>query len=372
MSMKERMPKDQLMRFVGAVACIALTGPVALGDNPNEPSAGRAPVSNGAFGAASVRTVLDGVWAGRQDLHSGVCRAVWELSMPTYHEQQRYSIWFDYDQELKRIDRASLDGNVFVHRVDRPTEKILYVNDTLLATRKAPDPGDRSGGVRNGGPFDARSVGLLTLQEALVGKMMRGGFRTDHSTGPPTTARDGKLLRIDWDHGNMVAHEGGSHFERYRRLFWIDPEKSFAPVRLESWRAIGDTSEAPLKLGSTTVTEWARVRDVWVPRHCHLESKQPAERAADLTFEWLSVNEPVDESTFTVSGLGLPDGTAVQDCRLGTPIVEYVVGRQRATVIHAPASPFWRWFAVVASVATLGAYGAFLIYRSFRSPRRIP
>lgn len=85
---------------------------------------------------------------------------------------------------------------------------------------------------------------------------------------------------------------GGAFDPRFH--VWIDPDRGFT-----IWRC--STGE---DFDTTTETEWSEVNGWWVPIRIRTRSVPGVVmRHGDLTIEWASVNEDLDEQIFSVSSL---------------------------------------------------------------------
>jgi len=168
--------------------------------------------------------------------------------------------------------------------------------------------------------FDIRALGLCYLSDFEKGTSLAKILDLYRAQTPDEVSGEGKgIFRVRW----RLARD-------HRRTLWIDENCGFSTTRFE---VVDGVRNDPLKEWDDPAivsdTTWVKISDVWVVRTFSISQRLQSGRVTryDLAFEWESVNEPVNESHFTVNGMSLPTGTYVLDSRLGKPIITAVVGR---------------------------------------------
>jgi hypothetical protein len=222
--------------------------------------------------------------------------------------------------------------------------------------------------LRPARPFHMNSIGLATSGDLLafpeLQKLVDVFMGQDLQSSEKST--DGQQLLV-WRFAD------GS----LQRRLWLDPSKDYAPTRMEIRTAGGGPESASAKPIVTIVTEWDRVKDVWVPvRSAHVEDRQGKEfKSYEIEIAWSRVNEDVSEETFTASGFGLARFARVVDTRLGVPVVLEKIGPNYAERVENGAaaakaeklndSPSRLWILWL-NLAVLFALVAFFIMRQRR------
>ena len=109
--------------------------------------------------------------------------------------------------------------------------------------------------------------------------------------------------RLRW--GPIGAKEGGELFESY--TIWFDSKRSCVPVRMEV--AVNVPNAKP---SIVTETIWTEIGEIWLPSSFHAVSYViPNREELHLSFEWKSVNKPIDAEVFSWKGFEVPPGTRV-------------------------------------------------------------
>jgi len=197
----------------------------------------------------------------------------------------------------------------------------------------------------------------------------------------------GELL-TKWDI-EQVADEGDARYrcvwihldnrvkEETRRIVWFDEGQGFAPVRSELRVARRATAQfaATEFVEQESEATWSQINGVWVPRTFSIRPfRRPTEghgfrERLDLTFDWSSVNERVDDQLFELASMGLPPDARITDMRLGTPVV---LGRVAELQTAPPATPHFRmrWLVPIVSMVLLAGSAVFLMLRRALSARK--
>lgn len=164
-----------------------------------------------------------------------------------------------------------------------------------------------------------------------------------------------------------------------KRTIWIDGARDYLPQRVVIWLRANAEADWGEPFGVTTC-EWETRNGAWFPKRLHYGKRvgnaQSTEMGTyeELTFEWLSVNEPIAERVFTARGFDLDMFAAVVDNRLGTRIVVETVGPlvnhlpPAETMLPAPDRRLhWLWLLGVNAALVIAGV---LLYRRHRHRRR--
>jgi hypothetical protein len=262
----------------------------------------------------------------REKLRSGEARAHWKWTTPKYKESADWRLYFDHDKGLSRVDRCVINDGHRSIRVDTPEESIIYVPVSGIITRHPPG----APALKHGYVFDVRTTGLAALISikgnaatwprflAMLERDGRASLRTES---------DGTLC-VTWSKTKVVETPDGKLLERFGHSFWVDSKRSFVPVRATFFSgASPDPSVDGSRISEIVETEWTEQQGIMVPHRCAW--KLPLNnQSAELTFEWVSVNGPVDEKLFAPEGLGAPKGTLVVNDQLGKDFIESTIGEE--------------------------------------------
>jgi hypothetical protein len=100
------------------------------------------------------------------------------------------------------------------------------------------------------------------------------------------------------------------------QTLWIDEHQGFSPVRL-TYNIPGSEPGQPDQFNTECTVHWKHEGGAWVPTSFRIERRTGGRLAefCALSFEWITINTPVQPDLFTSDGLGVPDGTRVIDYR---------------------------------------------------------
>jgi hypothetical protein len=236
-----------------------------------------------------------------------------------------------------------------------------------------------------GGYLDVRCVGLYSFGqlfksldiEAVCQRLLALPLEL-------TCAEEGDgIFRLDWTSKGVKRH-----FEK-RTTRWFDIRQGFAPIRAETRIKALDLGETewrdPYQIHEIT---WTQIADVSVPSSYRvfyqfaLPPEKPSEPSDHkptpryrkftyrYTFDWESVNEPVDGAYFDYERFDLPDGTYIADARGGELRVLQVVGDPVTVrnLSEPPTSSWHRIFFVMLNVLFIFFILALLWWRVHRKP----
>ena len=238
---------------------------------------------------------------------------------------------FDSEQRLWRFDRSeplselappfarppALSGR-WTGKLILTSEMTLYWSSRL---RVAEIAGPRFFSALNDvAPFDARSLGLLY-------------WNRDHSVlefhDVRRTWTEARLEEVEKEseHIYRITVSSGRN-NIIRQTLWLDDSRGFAPTRCE----VAYFSRPPIFVSELI---WVELHGTWVPKKYHNEHYVSSRSDTyDLSFKWTSVNKPLPQSTFTVAGLDLDDGTQVIETRQDMPKTTEIIRRPSTTKPH--------------------------------------
>jgi hypothetical protein len=100
----------------------------------------------------------------------------------------------------------------------------------------------------------------------------------------------------------------------------IDEHQGFFPVRL-SYSVPPEEPGQPEQVNSECQVRWKQEAGAWVPASFRIERRLRGHLTEfyTLSFEWISVNKPIQPELLTPEGLGVPIGTQVVDYRMAVP-----------------------------------------------------
>ena len=313
-------------RFVSTCAVAFLVAGIGFVPAPvllaAEPMATKPPQDRRMTPKGTVNALV----SSREKLHSGEARARWKWTTPKFKESADWRLHFDYDKGLSRVDRHIINDGHRSIRVDTPDESIIYVPVSGVISRHPPG----APALAHGYVFDVRTTGLAALISIKGNAATWPAFLAMlERDGRPTlrTEADGTLC-VTWSKSRAVKTPNGNLLERFGHSFWVDSKRDFAPVRATFFQgASPDPSVDGTKISAIVETEWTETQGTLVPLRCAWQSPL-SEQSAELTFEWVSVNGPVDEKLFTPKGLGAPKGTLIVNTRFGEDVIESTIGEE--------------------------------------------
>jgi hypothetical protein len=268
---------------------------------------------------------------------------------------------FDARSQRVRCDVENLVmGGRTAKVLHTTTEFLQYFRDQQGASMVRLNPGDESM-VLDGMPIDMRAVGLCRYTH-----LARGG---KVETLLDSIDRMELLgVSLEDDIGVMVLGpnvDGGmTHI-----VYWIDTAHGYVPIQYEVqvWSPLHGWS-----VSERYETSWGRVNDTMVPLRgaWSLDSVDgDLECMEEMRFTWKTVNEGVPDELFTRESLELPDGTRVIDTRLGEPIVEEVIGRDRR-LPEVPAPRRISWMTRILIIGSVLALLALALVMGLRRLKR--
>jgi hypothetical protein len=163
-------------------------------------------------------------------------------------------------------------------------------------------------------PFDVRSLGLNLWDDFRAGIPFSKSYETwDKGRRVELFSETNGITRLRLVQG----HRSGIYVPQ---TLWIDEHQGFSPVRLSYSVSLAEMSK-PGQFTFDCHVRWKDEAGVWVPSSFRIE-RRVRERLVDfysLSFEWISVNKPIEPGLFTPEGLGVPVGTQVSDYRGAVP-----------------------------------------------------
>lgn len=284
-----------------------------------------------AISQDDVAFVIQGIRAGREKLYRGQFRAhghFRDRDRQLSNTSSDVFSAFDYRSGNFRFDRRSGTGHggQFAR-----TPEAVSVFATYGDTAAILPPGERAPSWCK--PFDARAVGLAyrhDFEHAASMEEILGHF-TRHP-GKLASESNG-VVELVWE---VPLLPQGKH----KRVLVCDSRKDYIPVQLTTWNS-GDKDG---KIGSS---DWnvqvvpIEINGVWVPAEVTIKEK---DRSEYYKLNWESVNQPLDDSVFSIDGFNLSGARIVTDSRLGPTIVVKKLGTE------SPLSKGGMWLSWVAAL----------------------
>lgn len=335
--------------------------------------------------------VITGFISHRENLRSGAFRAQGKVDQsakaiyPVHGDVKVFST-FDYERELFRFDRTEpvwvrpeegtseriaqseprINGKVMLmleNRVVRTADEVMRWNETSSGLTRV----DRNDGQpeRLSKPFDIRVVGFAnwgTLDHDVPWKTI-----ADYARRP--------VAEIDMESEGVYRVVWIDKDIRTRYVVWFDTAQGFAPIKYEQSIL---RSESPDKWSSPVesgTAAWTLIDGVWLPQSYSQEKRDVATNvlaSRTLHFEWLSVNQAVDDDLFTVDGLAPEEASLVVNRTLGVPVAirrPRVQDNREASANAIPAVPAtqYRLWLIVANLLIILVFVAvFLVKRARR------
>ncbi len=356
------------------------------------------------------QSVLTGVQAGREGLRSGVFKATGRMTKIGPEDWGQlagdvdFFCAFDFDKNFVRFDRSepvlrrfSSEAGTTRRKSSSPKQKLsggttgkevkqvkraepfvgrrssVYIRfpDYFMAWSSPWERQKTAAGIFplnspcpvGTSPFDVRALGLYFWSSFLT----------------PTTFEEcyDALVKSHWD--EVIRGDDGM-FQLRRTLasgdsytLWVDKNQEFSPRRYEIRRASKKGKSEPLQPFMMCEVDYKEVAHTWVPSKFKIAQRQPPSlrkkedvndlESYDLTFEWLSVNQDVEQSMFSVDKINVPRNTSLFDYRLGKPLLVKKLNVAISTAEKKVYSP-QRIVIIVNITIVLAAIIGFLIYRN--------
>lgn len=269
------------------------------------------------------RRVLTGFRESRGRLRRGVFRVSGARNTKNPRRQIDHAgeiggfVAVDFEENAVRFERREPSykghpvGGRYIKKEEMVVSRRLGAGDTsILRSTAKPDISlmmfdIRTAGLANDAEFEM-NVGLDRLLDELLPESNLLEAR-----------KEKQLYRLSWKTGR----------DALKRSVWFDENSGFSPVRLETrYRAAAD-----LPPMTTCDVTWIERDAVWVPETLTVTHRPRPDEERDVTyaFEWISVNQTLDDQLFAVAALQEPgERPRVVDYRLDKPIV-----------VFEPASP---------------------------------
>ena len=270
-----------------------------------------------------------------------------------------YSVAFDYPTGCIRFDTKRGPAT---SRYSRNQSHSFYFDPSAGAVVK--HHADHDFTLWQSRPFDLRILGPATQGEfgSRLTHEQLWAFLNGHK--PARGVRESAASsRVVFDYPLAGGKLKG------RRTLWISSAKGFVVERMEAEYLLPKTDKWTLSCSSQV--DWKQTSGVWVPAKAVLRDRGASSRT-DLSFDWQSVNEPIDSSVFDVAGIEAPRGTSVWDLTLGNAVLDSVVGQsERILYAEMPRPSPARLVIVLANVVFLMALFWFIWHRSRRRAHEV-
>jgi hypothetical protein len=266
---------------------------------------------------------LRGLWHSQESLFRGEARIKCKLRSlrDDVTTEIEFYVACDFAEGKVRFDRT-IESEGTSQFIRTRTDSYVHLPGRGVIARYAPD---YDAGLVETQAFDPRVLGITHFGEwDIVDYDSAREFLKQSK--PSLRKLDGKKVALIWEYDFGPPASRGQM--RARRVIFVDTEQGYSPVRLEEYFRWPD--EEFDEAAFVTTVERERRNDVWVPIQCMFwDEREQSKASVELQIEWLSVNIPLDESTFTPLGLEAPGGTLVANMRLGTDagVVEEMIPR---------------------------------------------
>ena len=280
---------------------------------------------------------------------------------------------FDFDKGCYRFDRRApswkvegKESELLDRKICRTPELSLHYNSRYARLEIHPPDVLNPHTLTNitGGYLDVRCVGIYSFGQLFKSLELEAVCeRIPKKIGLETCVEESNgIFRLDW---TPVQETHGT--------WWIDTSHGFTLIRKESRHRLPELGETEWRDPyQTHEVTWKQIADVWVPGSYRVffQFELAPEKLPEppdykytprhrkftyrYTFEWESVNEPVDEKYFDYEEFDLPDGTYVADARSGELRILDVVGKPLAVSrdLSEPPTSSWSWPRVLALLAS--------------------
>lgn len=234
--------------------------------------------------------------------------------------------WF-FDGSAVRFDRREghIDGSVIM--TDEAVTSYQASDHAVVKSSQATALSQKIG------VFDIRMLGQMSLAELEFGRSMEWLQKLLQNAELVEVADAHDVCQISWVYPQ--EHPAGE----IKRTIRIDSANGFTPVLLEERaRPSGsDVDWARLRLMDRADVSWKESNGVWVPVAARMIVAYGEEEVA-LQFDWRDINGDVPAEEFTVARMRAPEGTYVVDERLGTPIIESILGTPKESRGELPSA----------------------------------
>ncbi len=224
----------------------------------------------------------------------------------------RMHVWFDRNTGHERFDYQHRDPKVS-HYIQLPDSSLLINGDASHVTRQ---PGKLDFSQFALRPFDIWGAPLSGATGLHEGDRLEGALKYLQSgESKVSTAENTAQLEIRFPN---FPTDGFVTFDLKHGMTPIEFKEVF---RLPP-------GAAPVPPANQASTIWKEHSDgVFVPTTVDtVTTSGKLYQRAILNIEWISLNQSIDPTVFTIEGLELPNNTMVVDYSLGPPIVESIVG----------------------------------------------
>lgn len=275
--------------------------------------------------------LLEAYLAARKEIWAGELQVSYRRWSEVYDESGTLSSAFDITQNGLFFEHRTVQETTRL--VEDGSSRVFYGGGPFAYKRPADGPYQVT---RLAVPFDFRTIGLVSSGEwegrCSLESMQEFLRKPSHHVEIRNDATD-NLRVLQW-RGDKPTISNNLYWTRHVK---IDLSRGFVPTSIiegfsegggsdESRRSPRGVPAAFTNIEHTSTIEWTNLNGTWVPVSWKYEEFSGSQ-GAEYAFEWASVNTPLDQRTFSVEALDLPDGTLVMNEFLPeTPFVESIVG----------------------------------------------
>ena len=165
-------------------------------------------------------------------------------------------------------------------------------------------------------PLDIRDLGHMGRH-----RFINGPVRSESPWFSDRMERiKGRIPEVFVEEENgIIRYEYQNRMEEYgiliRRVTWVDTKNGFTDIRHKSIYEY-DSQEFQPRIDYDTRVSWKQKEGVWVPVEIIFDATQhggpkPTPERLVMTFDWESLNEPVDDKYFSYRDFGLSNQSVV-------------------------------------------------------------
>ena len=228
----------------------------------------------------------------------------------------------DYGKELIRYEHAMTNVSSEMGLAENSQHETIVVGMNR-SYRKAVQPKSIVIGERKGMEicWDLRAIGMGSYDDLLnnhwidiYGLTFQRNISNGRITVAPSDVPGIVIMTMTFSMDPKAPESVGS-----RRRIWIDERQGYTPVRMEE-QSRNNEVDASSELAwtepyTTVLTEWNKEVDTWVPSTCTITCAMGVPEIGglqvryDLSFDWGSVNEELNQVQFELTSLDVPPGS---------------------------------------------------------------
>lgn len=226
---------------------------------------------------------------------------------------------FDLDRHMVRVELSQTSPFPYRFTYVEGSNKAAFYNHQGILTVVSPGYLDKHPNA----PLDLSVVGAGLYYDYVSRGQLSGGGLDLVKTA---ILERGRLVGVRHRDKSLVIDYFSDKTLTSRFRLVLDESRDFVPLRIET--IVLDEERKAWREEQATETTWTRVADIWLPEEVKSRLTAPP-RQLSLRFQWLSVNEPLDETLFAKESITLPKGTYIADQTIkpDRSVLVEVVGR---------------------------------------------